>query len=202
MNILLNNKATIAFLLMFGMIVSSCKGKYDTLWSMLESPLQSTNMQLLLPVTLCASDSALKSVVIFYSSIITELQENSDSVSANKILFNAVINKEPLLVSSDFYEYADDCKIRMDLDMYNTFKTGGLKALSDKYFTKDDTGGYYVVRKNYIKNDCISKVKNVNIEYMTYLLFNQGIYLYWWYHCEDPLIDLVVYDNNGSIPNK
>ena len=191
------NKLLVVFVLvLFSM--SSCHVKQDRLKTIIyDRDLYYDDI--ILPLMISTSDSLIRLICTTKVSILSELETMYERCTAEKILYNKILLKQPIDVSLEYYNSCNNDFIYMNRNVYMAFENYNIYDFVNLYF-KNINGTLVLYESEEMfpvkgKQRYMGFGDKTNIELISYLLSMYDIYLQYIWLDEDCITRIVIAEN-------
>jgi hypothetical protein len=140
LNLRMNKLLVVFVLVLFSM--SSCHVKQDRLKTIIyDRDLYYDDI--ILPLMISTSDSLIRLICTTKVSILSELETMYERCTAEKILYNKILLKQPIDVSLEYYNSCNNDFIYMNRNVYMAFENYNIYDFVNLYFKNINFMIYY-----------------------------------------------------------
>jgi hypothetical protein len=196
LNLRMNKLLVVFVLVLFSM--SSCHVKQDRLKTIIyDRDLYYDDI--ILPLMISTSDSLIRLICTTKVSILSELETMYERCTAEKILYNKILLKQPIDVSLEYYNSCNNDFIYMNRNVYMAFENYNIYDFVNLYF-KNINGTLVLYESEEMfpvkgKQRYMGFGDKTNIELISYLLSMYDIYLQYIWLDEDCITRIVIAEN-------
>lgn len=196
LNLRMNKLLVVFVLVLFSM--SSCHVKQDRLKTIIyDRDLYYDDI--ILPLMISTSDSLIRLICTTKVSILSELETMYERCTAEKILYNKILLKQPIDVSLEYYNSCNNDYIYMNRNVYMAFENYNINDFVNLYF-KNINGTLVLYESEEMfpvkgKQRYMGFGDKTNIELISYLLSMYDIYLQYIWLDEDCITRIVIAEN-------
>lgn len=196
LNLRMNKLLVVFVLVLFSM--SSCHVKQDRLKTIIyDRDLYYDDI--ILPLMISTSDSLIRLICTTKVSILSELETMYERCTAEKILYNKILLKQPIDVSLEYYNSCNNDFIYMNRNVYMAFENYNINDFVNLYF-KNINGTLVLYESEEMfpvkgKQRYMGFGDKTNIELISYLLSMYDIYLQYIWLDEDCITRIVIAEN-------